>query len=70
VIVAVGAGVSIVGTVAATRAAFLELAALAVTDPLLWLAVTGLLSLVAVAASIVPARRATSVQPSAALRAE
>ena len=70
VIVAVGAGVSIVGTLAVTSLAARELAALAVTDPLLWVAVAGLLALVAVAASIVPARRATSVQPSVALRAE
>jgi ABC-type antimicrobial peptide transport system permease subunit len=70
VIVAVGSVVSIVGMLAVTRAAFREVADLAVTDPLLWLAVTGLLALVAIAASIVPARRATSVQPSVALRAE
>ncbi len=70
VIVAVGAGVSIVGTLAVTSVAARELAAMAVTDPLLWVAVTGLLALVAVAASIVPARRATSVQPSVSLRSE
>ena len=70
VIVALGAGVSIVGTLVVTRAAFREMAALAVTDPLLWAVVTGLLALVAVAASVVPARRATAVQPSVALRAE
>jgi putative ABC transport system permease protein len=70
VIVAVGSGVSIVGMLAVTRAAFREVADLAVTDPLLWLAVSGLLALVAIAATIVPARRATSVQPSVALRAE
>jgi putative ABC transport system permease protein len=72
VIVAVGGGTSIVGMLAITRAtsASRDLVAMAVTDPLLWLAVTGLLALVAIAASIVPARRATSVQPSAALRAE
>ncbi len=70
VIVAVGSGVSIAVTLAVTRGVFLELAILAVTDPLLWLAVASLLALVVVAASIVPARRATSVQPSVALRAE
>ena len=72
VIVAVGGGMSIVGTLAITRAtsASRDLAAMAATDPLLWLAVTGLLALVVIAASIVPARRATSVQPSMALRAE
>ncbi len=70
VIVAVGAGVSIVGTLTVVSLAFRELAAMAVTDPLLWVTVTGLLALVAVAASFIPARRATSVQPSVALRAE
>jgi putative ABC transport system permease protein len=69
-IVAVGGGVSIVGTLAVTRTALREVAVLAITDPMLWVAVVGLLAMVAVAASIVPARRATSVQPSAALRAE
>jgi putative ABC transport system permease protein len=67
VIVAVGSGVSILGTVAVTRAVFREVA---VTDPVLWSAVAVLLALVAVTASIVPARRAMSVQPSVALRAE
>jgi putative ABC transport system permease protein len=70
VIVGLGAGVSVVGTLAVTRVAFREMADLAVTDPLLWLGVTALLGLVAVAATLVPARRATSVQPSVALRAE
>jgi putative ABC transport system permease protein len=70
VIIGLGAAVSIVGTLAVTRTAFREMADLAVTDPLLWLGVTALLALVAVAATIVPARRATSVQPSVALRAE
>ena len=72
VIVAVGGGMSIVGALAITRAtsASRELAAMAATDPLLWSAVIGLLALVVIAASIVPARRATSVQPSMALRAE
>jgi ABC-type antimicrobial peptide transport system permease subunit len=70
VIVAVGAGVSIVGTVVVASVAARELAAMAVTDPLLWVAVTGLLAVVAIAATFVPARRATSVQPSVALRAE
>jgi len=70
VIVALGAGVSIIGTLAVTHAAFREMAALAVTDPLLWTVVTALLALVGIAAGIVPARRATAVQPSVALRAE
>lgn len=69
-IVAVGAGISIVGTLGVTHVAFREMAALAVTDALLWTVVAALLALVGIAASIVPARRATGVQPSVALRAE
>jgi putative ABC transport system permease protein len=69
-IVAVGASVSIVGTLAAIHLSSTELAAMARTDPILWTVVAGLLGLVAVVASIVPARRATSVQASVALRSE
>jgi putative ABC transport system permease protein len=70
VIVAVGGGMSVLGTVAVTSVALREIAMMSVAEPLLWMVVTGLLALVVVAASIVPARRATSVQPSVALRAE
>jgi len=69
-IVAIGAIVSIVGTLAVTRAAFREMAELAVTDPWLWISVAALLALVALGASVVPARRATRVEPAVALRAE
>jgi len=69
-IVAIGTIVSVVGTLAVTRAAFREMAELAVTDPLLWISVTALLSLVALGASVLPARRAMRVEPAVALRAE
>ena len=39
-------------------------------DPLVFGAVTGILALTAVAASILPARRATRVDPNVALRAD
>ena len=70
VIVAIGAVVSIAGTLALTWASFREMADLAVTDYRLWAGVTAMLALVAFAATVVPARRATRVQPVVALRAE
>ena len=70
VIVTIGASVSIIGTLAVTRAGFSELASFAATDPLLWGGVTALLALVAFGASVVPARRAMRVEPVTALRAE
>jgi putative ABC transport system permease protein len=69
-IVAIGAVVSIIGTLAVTRSAFREMAELAVTDPLLWISVAALLAFVALGASVLPARRATRVEPAVALRAE
>jgi predicted lysophospholipase L1 biosynthesis ABC-type transport system permease subunit len=70
VIVAIGAVVSIAGTLAVTRMAFPEMANVAATDYPLWAGVTAMLALVAFAATVVPARRATRVQPVVALRAE
>ena len=70
IIVAIGASVSIAGTLAVMRAGFRELAVFAAADPLLWGAVVALLAVVAVGASVVPARRAMRVEPMTALRAE
>jgi putative ABC transport system permease protein len=70
VIVSVGATVSIAGTLAVTRVAFREMAELAATDYALWSGVTALLAVVALAATFVPARRATRIEPMTALRAE
>jgi ABC-type lipoprotein release transport system permease subunit len=49
---------------------FHELAVFAGTDPLLWAMVVALLAVVAIGASVVPARRAMRVEPMRALRAE
>jgi putative ABC transport system permease protein len=70
VVVAIGACVSIVGTLAVMRVGFRELAVFASTDPLLWAIVVALLAVVAVGASVVPGRRAMRVEPKRALRAE
>jgi len=69
-IVAIGTMASVIGTLAVTRAVFREMARLAATDPVLWLSVAALLALVALGASILPARWATRVEPAVALRAE
>jgi predicted permease len=69
-IVTIGAGVSIIGTLAVTRFTFHELADFSGSDPLLWTVVAGLLAVVALGASLGPAVRATRVAPSVALRAE
>jgi putative ABC transport system permease protein len=69
-IVAIGSVVSLTGTLMVTHLAFRELARMAVTDPILWALVVALLAIVALAASIVPAIRATRIDPMIALRAE
>jgi putative ABC transport system permease protein len=70
IIVAIGTAVSVTGTLAVTRVTFREMADLAVTDPFLWISVSALLAVVALGAGIVPAQRATRVEPVVALRAE
>lgn len=70
VIGATGAAVAIAGTLAVTRVTCPGLADVAATNPTLWAAVTALLALVGIGASLVPTRRATRVDPACALRAE
>jgi predicted permease len=67
-VVLIGASVAIAGTLAVARATFHQLADLAMTDMPLWTGVALILALVAVGASLAPARRATRVQPVEALR--
>jgi putative ABC transport system permease protein len=67
---AAGLAVGAVAALAATRALQASLYGVTATDPVTWAAVVVLLALVAAAASWLPARRATRVDPAVALRAE
>jgi putative ABC transport system permease protein len=66
----IGVVVGVIGALAATRLASSMLHGVAPRDPLTFVVVVALLVLVAVGASWVPARRATRVDPIAALRAD
>jgi hypothetical protein len=70
VIVFIGTAASVTGTLAVTRVAFRQLADLSMTDSALWATVSAILAAVAIGASLIPARRATRVEPVVALRAE
>jgi len=69
-LVLAGIAVGWIGALIATRGLTSFLFATAPTDPLTYAAVGGLLTLVALLASYIPARRATKVDPIQALRTE
>ena len=70
VLLAIGAGCGIGLAVAGGRAASALLFRVAPSDPVMLAGAVGLLAVIAAAASYVPARRATRIEPVAALRAD
>ena len=68
--VGVGLAIGLVGALAVTRVLRSLLFEVSATDPVTFLGVAALLAAVAFAASYLPSRRATRMQPAAVLRAE
>jgi ABC-type antimicrobial peptide transport system permease subunit len=68
--VAIGLGVGLASAVAVARLLRTGLYEMSPTDPIVYMSVTGLLVLTAIAAVAVPARRAESINPVVALREE
>ena len=66
----IGVIVGVGGAIAATRVMTSMLFGVSTTDPLIFIALPVILTIVALAASFVPARRATRVDPMVALRYE
>jgi ABC-type antimicrobial peptide transport system permease subunit len=69
-LVAIGLAVGVVGAMAAGRVLNAYLYQTAPRDPMIYLGVAGLFILSGIVACLIPARRATTVDPLIALRAE
>ena len=67
---AVGLAVGVAGAIAVTRLAAGQLVNVSATDPAIFAAAALFLSLVSLTASYLPARRATRIDPNAALRCQ
>jgi ABC-type transport system, involved in lipoprotein release, permease component len=68
VLAAVGVGVGILASLVATKTLQTMVFGISPHDPVTFAVVAGVLALVAVIASLVPARRATRIDPLVALR--
>ncbi len=65
---AVGIAVGIAGTLIVTRFTWSLLLDVSATSPIVWVTIVGILALAAIAACLVPVRRAVSVDPAVVLR--